>query len=128
MTIEELESVRYARRRIELLMQTINELDHLLMPSRVGGVHSQNPSSPVETHFRQKESLIEKLEKEQRQMMVLIEDVYAWMDTVPPKIANIVYARFILGYTWRKTARICYDGITNESVPYNALHKYLERE
>ena len=72
MSIEELENVRYARKRIEVIRKTIEELDQLLLPSRVGGVHSQNPSSPVEQHFRQKERLVSSLEKETQTLLELM--------------------------------------------------------
>lgn len=127
MTIEKLDAVRHASRRIRMIQQSIKELDELTLPSKVGGVHSSSPSSPVEQHFRQKERLLARLETEQAELLELIEEVYAWMDTIPIKIANIVYARFILGNTWKKVARMCYDGYTNESVPCNALNNYLNK-
>lgn len=70
---------------------------------------------------------MERLGRQQQELIELITEVYEWMDSVPMKIANIVYARFILGLTWKKVARMCYDEYTNESVPCNALNNYLNK-
>ena len=127
MSIEELENVRYARKRIEVIRKTIEELDQFLLPSRVGGVHSQNPSSPVEQHFRQKERLVSSLEKETQTLLELIEYVQSWCETCPVKIRNIVYLRYLQGKSWKYVARHLYGGYTQESVPYNALKGYLTK-
>lgn len=127
MTLDELEEVRHAQKRIKLIQESIKELDHLLLPSKVGGTHSTSPSSPVEQHFRQKEKLIERLENEQRSLLTQIDYVYTWMELVPNNIKNIVTSRFILGNSWKKTARMCYRVGTDETVPYHALKSYLEK-
>lgn len=125
MTFEELDNVRYARKRVEVISKSIEELDNLLLPSKVGGVHSSTPSSPVEQHFRQKERLIASLEREMKTMMDLIEYVQAWCETCPVKIRNIVYLRYLQNKSWKYVARHLYGSFTEESVPYNVLKRYL---
>jgi len=128
MTLEELKTVSHIRKEIDLIEQSIAELDSLLLPARQGGARSTQPSSPVESHLRKKLTLEARLRRKQGELLDALENVLDWLDTVDDgNIRSIVTARYILKKSWKETAAMCYEGITDKSVPYNALKNYLKR-
>ncbi len=129
MTIEDLEQSRGIRAEIRMLKQRIEELDELLLPGMgTDGVHSQNPSSPVENHVRQKLELEERLRSKLRELEREISVIDDWLQTVDdPQIRAIVQGRYIIGWGWRKVAREVYGAHVHRTTPYKALRKYCEK-
>lgn len=127
MTLEDLKAVSYAMEELDFIEKSIKELDELILPARQGGGKSSQPSSPVESHLRKKLRLEERLRRKQLALLEQLDEVYSWMEQQDALIANIVMARYILRKSWKETAAMCYDGITDKSVPYNALKNYLKR-
>lgn len=127
MTWEELEEVRRGVEHIKVINEELRLIDEVLFPSKADGAgHSSSPSSPVEQHFRRKQALTEKLERERDQMQAKIDNVERWLATVERKdIVQIVRLRFLVGHGWKFVARKVY-GYADRMTPYMALKRYLE--
>lgn len=129
MTWEELEDVRRGVEHIKIINEELRLIDEVLFPSKADGAgHSSSPSSPVEQHFRRKQALTEKLERERDQMQAKIDNVEQWLTTVERKdIVQIVRLRFLIGHRWKFVAKKIY-GYADRTTPFYALKKYLSNE
>lgn len=108
MTIEELQAYRYAAAEVEALQLQINQLySPVRSPNLVSiGARGNTTSDPTLSSVLKADELYHQLEDKQEALRAQAIAIEGWLATVEDsKIRTAIRWHFLLGTTWRETAR-----------------------
>lgn len=128
MTLEELRQIRGLKRNAEILEEEIAALYFPYTSPNAPKDGGQNPnrgSDPTARAFRRIEQRKERLERVMTEYRARAEAVEDWILTLQDlDLAAIIRAHFILGKTWRDTAKIVY-GYASRQTPRMKVERYF---
>ena len=125
MTIEELQTYRYAAAEVEALQLQINQLySPVRSPNLVSiGSRGNSVSDPTHSSVMRADELQRQLEEKQEALRAQAIAIEEWLNTIEDgKIRTAIRWHFLLGATWRETARKV-DG----SISWEAFRKAFFR-
>ena len=108
MTIEELQTYRYAAAEVEALQLQINQLySPVRSPNLVSiGARGNSVSDPTHSSVMKADELQRQLEEKQEALRAQAIAIEEWLNTIEDgKIRTAIRWHFLLGATWKETAR-----------------------
>lgn len=108
MTIEELQTYRYAAAEVEALQLQIQQLyNPVRSPNLVSiGARGNSVSDPTHSSVMKADELQRQLEEKQEALRAKAIAIEEWLATVEDsKIRTAIRWHFLLGATWKETAR-----------------------
>lgn len=130
-TLQDLEEYIDLKRRLQIDLDELAMLEDLLIPAKQceerGKSSVFSASSPVEKHFKKAEELRDRISQKRIAALVQLTLIEDWLETVEDtQIQNIIKARYILGYSWKKVSEICY-GLASESTPRMKIERFFDK-
>lgn len=131
MTLEELRKVRALKLNAEIIVEELNALYFPYVSPNAPKSEGQNPnrgSDPTAQAYhkiQRKKQELERVRQEYTERVIEVED---WMRTIEDlEIVAIIRMHFLLGKTWRDTAKAVY-GYAHRDTPRIRVERFMKGE